>query len=218
MSVRVGIVDSGINPDHPHVGRVMRGVFFHAEGESPDFVDRIGHGTAVAGVIREKAPTAELYAIRIFDRRLSADIETLMRGLNWCLEHGIQVVNLSIGITNEQHRPRFEDFLRRAHSQRVFVVSAANMLPGMMEGAIGVDADAECDRKACRFRNGIFLASPYPRSIPGVPREFNLHGVSFAIANCTGLLVRVMESHAPAVAYREFLARAGGAHLNSGIL
>ena len=26
MRVRVGIVDSGINPDHPHVGQVMGGV------------------------------------------------------------------------------------------------------------------------------------------------------------------------------------------------
>src|SRR2546429_3415102 len=162
MSVRVGIVDSGINPDHPHVGRVMRGVFFHAEGESPDFVDRIGHGTAVAGVIREKAPTAELYAIRIFDRRLSADIETLMRGLNWCLEHGIQVVNLSIGTTNEQHRPRFEDFLRRAPSPRAFFVSAAHILPGMMEGANGGDARPEGDPNACRFRNGSFPRLPQP--------------------------------------------------------
>src|SRR5213593_2543920 len=208
MTVRVGIVDSGINPDHPHVGRIRGGVFFDAKGESTDFVDRIGHGTAVAGVIHEKAPAAELYAVRIFDRRLSANIETLMRGLDWCLAHGIQVVNLSIGTTNEQHRPRFEDFLRRAHSQGVFVVSAANMLPGILEGAIGVDADAECDRESCRYQNGIFLASPYPRAIPGVPRQFNLHGISFAIANCTGLLVRVMETHAPADAYREFVARA----------
>jgi hypothetical protein len=208
MSVRVGIVDSGINPHHPHVGQVVGGVFFHVEGESPDFVDRIGHGTAVAGVIREKAPAAELYAVRIFDRGLAANIDTLMRGLDWCLDHGIHVVNLSIGTTNEQHRPRLENFLRRARSQEVFVVSAARMLPGMLEGVIGVDSDPDCDRETCRFRNGTFLASPYPRSIPGVPRELNLHGISFAIANCAGLLVRVMESHAPADAYREFLARA----------
>ena len=116
MSVCVGIVDSGINPDHPHVGQVMGGVFLHADGESPDFVDRIGHGTAVAGVIREKAPAAELYAVRIFDRRLAANIDTLMRGLNWCLAQGIHIVNLSVGTANDQHRPRFEDFLARAHS------------------------------------------------------------------------------------------------------
>jgi len=208
MMVRVGIIDSGINPDHPHVRHVMGGVFFHTEGESTDFVDRIGHGTAVAGVIHEKAPTAELYAVRIFDRRLAANMDTLMRGLDWCLDHGMQVVNLSIGTRNDQHRDRFEDFLRRAHADGVFVVSAANMLPGMLEGAIAVDSDADCDRETCRYQNGVFSASPFPRAIPGVPRELNLHGISFAIANCTGLLVRVLESYAPSDAYREFLARA----------
>ena len=208
MTVRVAIVDSGINPDHPHVGEVKGGVFLNREGESADFVDRIGHGTAVAGVIRKKAPAAELYAVRIFDRRLAANIDTLMRGLDWCLGHGIHVVNLSVGTASEQYRARFQNFLHRARLQEVFVVSAANMLPGSLEGAIGVNSDPECDPETCRFRDGTFLASPYPRSIPGVPREFNLQGISFAIANCTGLLVRVMESYAPPDAYREFLSRA----------
>jgi len=212
MTVRVGIVDSGINPGHPHVGQVTGGVFLYAEGESPDFVDRIGHGTAVAGVIHEKVPAAELYAVRIFDRRLAANIDTVMRGLDWCLGHGMHIVNLSVGTANDQYRPRFEDFLRRANSQGVFVVSAANLLPGMLGGAIGVDSAGECNRDEVRFHDGIFLASPYPRSIPGVPREFNLHGISFAIANCTGLLAQVMESHTGNDAYRQFLARAG----NSG--
>ena len=36
MTVRVGIVDSGVNPNHPHAGQVMGGVFLHAEGESPE--------------------------------------------------------------------------------------------------------------------------------------------------------------------------------------
>jgi len=85
----------------------------------------------------------------------------------------MHVVNLSVGTANEKHRPRFEEVLRRACSQEVFVVSAANMLPGMLDGAIGVDADPECDRETCRFHNGRFLASPYPRSIPGVPKELN---------------------------------------------
>jgi hypothetical protein len=99
--------------------------------------------------------------------------------------------------------------LGRARAQDVFVVSAANMLPGMLDGAIGVDADPECDRDAIRFQNGVYLASPYPRSIPGVPKELNLHGISFAIANCTGLLANILESHPPVDAFRELSARAG---------
>jgi len=210
MTVRVAVVDSGINPDHPHVGQLRGGIFFDNGTESPDFVDRLGHGTAVAAVIHEKAPAAEIYAVRIFNRRLSANIDTLMQGLEWCLANGMHIVNLSVGTANEEHRPRFEDFLRRAHVQNTFVVSAANMLPGMLKGAIGVDADPACDRDATKFQNGTFLASPYPRSIPGVPKELNLHGISFAIANCTGLLAMVLESHAPADAYREFRVRCVG--------
>jgi hypothetical protein len=33
-------------------------------------------------------------------------------------------------------------------------------------------------------------ASGYPRPIPGVPPERNLKGVSFAVANATGLIAR----------------------------
>lgn len=206
MTVRVAVVDSGINPGHPHVAQVKGGVFFDRGIESPDFVDRLGHGTAVAAVIHEKAPKADIYAVRIFNRRLSANIDTLIQGLNWCLANGMHVVNLSVGTANEQHRPRFEEFLRRAHAQDTFVVSAANMLPGMLNGAIGVDTDAESEHEIVRFRNGRFLASPYPRPIPGVPKELNLHGISFAIAHCTGMLARFLESHAPADAFREFRA------------
>ena len=119
MTVRVAVVDSGINPDHPHVGQLKGGVFFDKGTESPDFVDRLGHGTAVAAVIHEKAPAAEIYAVRIFNRRLSANIDTLMQGLEWCLANGMHIVNLSVGTANEKHRPRFEDFLRGADDERV---------------------------------------------------------------------------------------------------
>jgi hypothetical protein len=35
-------------------------------------------------------------------------------------------------------------------------------------------------------------ASGYPRPIPGVSPERNLKGISFAVANVTGVLARVM--------------------------
>ena len=53
-------------------------------------------------------------------------------------------------------------------------------------------------------------AAPLPRPIPGVPAEANLTGVSFAVANATGLIARVLEG-APeirtAAGVRERLAR-----------
>jgi hypothetical protein len=41
-------------------------------------------------------------------------------------------------------------------------------------------------------------ASPYPRPIPGVPVERNLSGVSFAVANATGVIARALQAGAPA--------------------
>ena len=39
----------------------------------------------------------------------------------------------------------------------------------------------------------VFVASAYPRDIPGVPRERNLNGISFAVANMTGFVARAKE-------------------------
>ena len=40
----------------------------------------------------------------------------------------------------------------------------------------------------------LFRASGYPRPIPGVPREKNLAGISFAVANATGFIARGIEA------------------------
>ena len=57
---RVAVVDSGVHAAHPHVQGVSAGIGIDGEGrEHADFVDRLGHGTAVAAAIREKAPRAE---------------------------------------------------------------------------------------------------------------------------------------------------------------
>jgi hypothetical protein len=143
----------------------------------------------VAGVIREKAPEAEIYAVKIFDRRLSASIDDIVRALEWCVEQRMDFVNLSLGTANEDHRSRFEKVL----TAEVVVVSVAGMLPGTIAGVIAVAPDEACSRDEVRVRDGIYYASPYPRPIPGVPPERNLHGVSFAVANVTGLVAQAAE-------------------------
>jgi hypothetical protein len=178
--MKIAVVDSGISAGHPHVGALAGGVSFAGEG---DPVDRLGHGTAVAGAIRQWAPEADLYAVKVFDRRLSATIETLLQALAWCQAQGMDIVNLSLGTANPAHRGAFLEVLDAGS----LIVSPATLLPGSLPGAIGVDADAMCPRAAFRYADGVFYASPYPRPIPGVPVERNLSGVSFAVANVTGL-------------------------------
>jgi hypothetical protein len=178
--LRIAIVDSGITPAHPHVGEVKGGASFTG---TPDLIDRLGHGTAVAGAIRQWAPDAELYTVKIFDRRFSTTIDTLVRALEWCHENDMDLVNLSLGTANAAHRERLLPLI----GDRPLIFSPAPTLPGSLPGVVAVEADPVCPRDSWRYESGVFYASPYPRPIPGVPVEGNLQGVSFAVANLTGL-------------------------------
>src|SRR5580700_2450330 len=119
--MKIAIIDSGIHPGHPHVGAIAGGVGITLASEGMDPIDRLGHGTAVAGAIREKVPDAELYAVKVFDRRLTANIEVILRALEWCRNHRMDLVNLSLGTENPAHRAAF----LRAIGDDLLVVSAA---------------------------------------------------------------------------------------------
>ena len=201
--VRLAVIDSGVNPAHPHVGGVAGGVGISAGGESEIYLDYLGHGTAVAAAIREKAPDALLYAVKVFDRALSTNTETLIRAIEWCLAHDMHVINLSLGTINQEHRLRFEQILERATAAGAAIVGAREaegrpVLPGCLPRAIGVGLDWGCPRDTYRCDLidwcPTFFASGYPRAIPGVPRDRNLHGISFAVANMTGFVARAREA------------------------
>jgi len=205
--VRVAIIDSGVNPAHPHVAGVAGGVRISADGESPNYLDYAGHGTAVAGAIREKAPEALLYPVKVFDQHLRTNAETIIRAIDWAIENKMHVVNLSLGTVNQLHRERFGQVVARAAERNVVLVAAREMngqpsLPGCLPSVIGVALDWECPRETYRSAiedsRSVFFVSGYPRSIPGVPQERNLAGISFAVANMTGFVTRARQAFSSA--------------------
>jgi hypothetical protein len=81
--VRIAVLDSGVHAAHPHVQGVEQGIAIREDGSlDDDFVDTLGHGTAVAAAIREKAPDALLAVIKVFWRTLSTDVGCLVRGID----------------------------------------------------------------------------------------------------------------------------------------
>jgi len=215
-AIRIGIVDSGVHGEHPHVGGIAGGVTVGADGCVPGYVDCLGHGTAIAALIHALAPEAELYAVRVFDDRLATSIGRVMRAIDWCLENQIQIVNLSLGTMNPAHRAAFAAAVERVHDAGAALVSAYEMdgqpmLPGSMAGAIGVTMDADCPREAfgCTMREGkqVFSAPPYPREIPGVRREDNLNGVSFAVAHISAHLARRRAVHGAGADWEQLLTQ-----------
>ena len=163
-------------------------------GTSADYIDWLGHGTAVAAAIHEKAPPAQLLIVKIFGRQLAATIDQLVMGLEWSLDQGADFINLSLGTSNEKHQARLQPSIDRSIRMGSRIVSARQIgsqpcFPGSMLGVLGVEADASISRDQIVLRgDDLAIASPYPRPIPGVPPEKNLHGISFAVANVTGFL------------------------------
>jgi Subtilase family len=214
-SVRIGIIDSGINPNHPHVGNIMGGVTITPDGPDEIYLDHIGHGTAVAGLIHLKAPDAHLIAVRVFERKLATTIDTVLSAIDWCVANQIDVINLSLGTTNPNHQHLFEAAIRRASAAGSVIVSAAEMgeqpgLPGSLPHVVGVLADPmllddQFGIVECRGKR-VFSAPPYPRPIPGVPRERNLQGISFAVAHITGWIARLWPANGGSVDWEDILA------------
>ena len=203
QGVRVAIIDSGVNPAHPHVGGVVGGIGLSASGSSENYLDYLGHGTAVAGAIREKAPDALLFAVKVFDQSLRTNAATILRALDWAIDNQMDVVNLSLGTFNQSYRNQFEDIVARATERNVMIVAAHEtagqlLLPGCLPNVLAVELDGDCPRATFRVKpNGtktIFLASGYPRSLPGVKPEQNLNGISFAVANLTGFVARARQA------------------------
>ena len=186
----VAILDSGIHAEHPHVMGVKAGFNATGVGKEGEWMDRMGHGTAVAGAIRSLAPEAELLAVKIFEGGLRTNLDVILRGVEWALEQGAELINLSLGTTNVAHAESLAGWVERGG----IWVSAASAngveaYPGALSGVIGIELDAmleRCERRELAEMR--FAASPYPLEIPGVSRERNLQGISFAVANVTGLL------------------------------
>jgi hypothetical protein len=203
--VRVAVIDSGVFANHPHISRVTGGISIGSDGAvtDGDYVDRLGHGTAVMAAIQEKAPAAAYFAVKVFQAELRTTGAALLGAIDWCVENDMHVVNMSLGSTNHKHAEFFAEAARRAIAQGIVLTAALKAgdepcYPGCLPEVIGVGLDWDCPRDGYWYDgetgSGVFMASGYPRPVPGVAPARNLHGISFAVANATGFVARASES------------------------
>jgi len=201
VPLRVAVIDSGVHAQHPHVNGVAGGVSITPDGrEDAEYIDRLGHGTAVTAVIREKAPDAEIYAVKVFHDSLATRIESLVHALDWSARNGMHLINLSLGTDNPQHEAVLGASVERLAGRGIKLIAAyedsgIRWLPGCLSGVVPVVVDWDCPRDSYRtsmLPDGrmLYHASGFPRPIPGVAPERNLKGISFAVANVTGLIAR----------------------------
>lgn len=101
--VRVAVIDTGVEHDHPWVGGRLVASYHvatfddgNAGVEACDPLDVCGHGTASAGQIRRLAPQAQLTSIRVLSETRQGSSEALVAALQWLATQDIHIVNLSL--------------------------------------------------------------------------------------------------------------------------
>jgi subtilisin len=186
--VRVCILDSGVEADHPQVGKIDGAVVISIgeDGEpvaDPDEEgDLCGHGTACAGVIRALAPECEIHSVRVLGAGYTGSGPVLLGGLRWAVEQGYDVVNMSLSTTKRQFAEVLHELADKAYFNRTILVASAHNMPvesypWRFSSVISVGSHSELDPMS-------FYYNPNP------PVEFFARGVDVDLAWTGGKTIR----------------------------
>jgi subtilisin family serine protease len=186
--VRVALLDSGVEKDHPLVGTIQRAVSVTVEEngdahvEPDDRGDVSGHGTACASVIRSLAPDCELTSVRVLGENLQGGGAQLLAGLRWAVQEGHQVINLSLSTTKRAFASALHDLADDAYFHKaVIVASAHNMAvdswPWRFSSVVSVASHTDADPLT-------FFYNPRP------PVEFLARGVDVTMGWLGGGTIR----------------------------
>ncbi|WP_419656159.1 peptidase, S8/S53 family [Desulfosarcina variabilis str. Montpellier] len=207
MSIDIAIIDSGINPTHPHVQGVAGGVSFDFNGkgriiEKECFEDRIGHGTAIAGIFREALPTARIWALKVFQDDLTASSRLLLASLDWAVRADMKIIHLSLGTEREADHWPIEKLCQKAHQKGQLITAAARgcndtVYPARLDTVIGTYWDKRCKPGTIMYHPNYpieFGAWGHPRPLPGLDQRKNFCGSSFAAAHLSARAAQVLVS------------------------
>ncbi|MHA3704733.1 S8 family serine peptidase [Jatrophihabitans sp. YIM 134969] len=210
--VRVAVVDSGIDLDHPRVGGPSHpGAALRWDREEQRPVvepgphgDLFGHGTACADIIRRAAPEAEIMSVRVLGERLTGKGQVFAEGLRWAVDHGARVLNLSLSTGRRDFYGLFHEVADAAYFAGAVIVCAMNNVPaetypGQFASVVSVAAAPSGDPFTV-------FANPSPPADFGAPGidvdvawagggTIVSTGNSFAAPHVTGLIARLLSKH-----------------------
>jgi hypothetical protein len=115
--VKVAIVDSGIDRDHPEFRGRIAGANTFVGGSA--FRDKHGHGTFVAGLIAARLDTEGIAGLAFSGKLLVAKVvrsdgvvplEAEARAIRWAADRGARVINLSLGGMRDPFDPNHDSY------------------------------------------------------------------------------------------------------------
>src|SRR4029450_11742081 len=133
--VRVCILDSGIDSEHPMVGEIEGAVAVEVgEGEEASVAtdaegDLAGPGTACAGIVRSIAPDCSLFSVRVLGAGFTGSGTALLGGLRCAVEQGFSVINMSPKTTKSRFAGVLHEVADAAYFRRTVLVASAHNMP-----------------------------------------------------------------------------------------
>lgn len=146
--VPIAIIDSGVDAAHPDLGsKVLAGWDFVCDSAVTG--DHLGHGTSVAGVaaattfnsegVAGVAPRTPVVPLVVLDSHNAALYSDVARAIVWAADHGIRVINLSLG--GPAPSSLLQDAVNYAWSRGAILFASA-----MNDGSTTRSYPAACDR------------------------------------------------------------------------
>ncbi len=181
VGVKVCVVDTGIDKDHPDLqANIVGGKNFVAtKGVFVDpakWDDDNGHGSHVAGTIAAVdntigvvgvAPGASLLAAKVLNRQGSGYLSDVVAGIDYCVQSGAKVVSMSLGSSSDVQA--LHDAVDAAYASGVLLVAAAGndyggqvSYPAAYDSVVAVSATDSADNLASFSNVGpkVELAAP----------------------------------------------------------
>ncbi len=191
--VKVAVIDSGIDADHPELAGSIAATFDALDSKEAAHA----HGTSIAGIIaahatlKGAAPAAKLLAIRAFGEAKSGASSTtfvVLKGLDYAAANGAQVINMSFAGPRDKV---IERGLAAAAAKNIVLVAAvgnagpksAPLFPGADPRVIGVTATDASDAIFARANQGAYVAV----AAPGVDILAPLPGGKYGVSSGTSL-------------------------------
>ena len=149
-NIVVGIIDSGVNANHPELqDALLPGDFKDfVEPTNTEPIDETGHGTHVAGTILGRtigiARDAKLIVARVFNKEGEASDDGLLAAGQWILEKKPQVVNNSWGGNRDDSF--YDDIVKKWKAAGIVPIFSAGNTGSYNaggEGSIGSPASLE---------------------------------------------------------------------------
>lgn len=191
--VRVAVIDSGIDADHPELAGSIAAAFDALDSKEGAHA----HGTGIAGIIaahatlKGAAPAAKLLAIRAFGEAKSGASSTtfvVLKGLDYAVANGAQIINMSFAGPRDR---LIERGLAAAAAKNIVLVAAvgnagpksAPLFPGADPHVIGVTATDAADQIFAKANQGAYVAV----AAPGVDILAPLPGGKYGVSSGTSL-------------------------------